>query len=110
METWKQERKAVTNENSKKKEVAIEKKAKVPDKNKSKENSRKKEGKKELQKDKNLQQWIRKQYQNGAEIACLCTSVFLLPGTGLLQTKNCIKKWFVSNDFRQQFNQVNLIV
>ncbi len=64
----------------------------------------------EIQKDKGLQRWITKQYQHGAEIACLCTAVFLLPATGLLQKRHCIKKWFVSNDFRQQFSQVNLIV
>ena len=50
LETWKQERKAAANENSKKKEVAIEKKVIVPVEKKSNDNSRNKEIQKELQK------------------------------------------------------------
>ncbi len=44
-----------------------------------------------LQKDKELQQWIRKQFQYGTEIAFMCTSVFLLPDTEILQ-KTLYKK------------------
>jgi transcriptional regulator GlxA family with amidase domain len=57
-----------------------------------------------------LKEWTKQQYRGGAEIAFLCTSVFLLPATGLLQNSQCKKEWFVSEEFRQQFRQVNLIV
>jgi transcriptional regulator GlxA family with amidase domain len=33
--------------------------------------------------------WIKKQYQNGAEIATICTGAFVLAASGLLDGKSC---------------------
>src|ERR671912_646046 len=38
---------------------------------------------------KELIEWIEKQYKNGAEIASICTGAFLLASTGLLDGKTC---------------------
>ncbi len=52
--------------------------------------------------------WIREQYKNGAEIAGICTGVFLLAASGLLDGKNCSTHWEAANDFRQMFPNVQL--
>lgn len=52
--------------------------------------------------------WITKQYKNGAEIASICTGVFLLASSGLLDGKNCSTNWAVEESFRKMFPKVNL--
>jgi transcriptional regulator GlxA family with amidase domain len=53
--------------------------------------------------------WIREQYKAGAEIATMCSGVFLLAATGLLEGKNCSTHWDVAANFRRLFPNVNLL-
>ncbi|TDQ30099.1 GlxA family transcriptional regulator [Tenacibaculum caenipelagi] len=53
--------------------------------------------------------WIKKQYDNGAEIASLCIGAFLLASTGLLDGKDCATHWLAACEFREMFPEVNLI-
>ncbi len=54
--------------------------------------------------------WIKKQrIENGAEIASLCKSAFILAETGLLNGKSCATHWTVHDDFKKRYPQVNLI-
>lgn len=53
--------------------------------------------------------WIKKQYENGTEVASLCVGAFLLAATGLLNNKKCATHWIVADVFRQMFPDVNLI-
>ncbi len=55
-----------------------------------------------------LTDWIVKQYQQGAEIASMCTGAFLLAATGLLDGKSCSTHWVVADNFRTRFPKVNL--
>ncbi|UXP31389.1 helix-turn-helix domain-containing protein [Reichenbachiella agarivorans] len=52
--------------------------------------------------------WIAKQYEEGAEVASICTGVFLLAASGLLEGKCCSTNWAVVDDFRRMFPKVNL--
>jgi len=52
--------------------------------------------------------WIRKQYQNGAEIASICTGAFLLAATGLLEGKACSTHWNAATGFRRLFPNIEL--
>ncbi len=47
--------------------------------------------------------WIYEHYKRNAEIASLCTGVFLLAATGLLKKRNCAVHWAVFNEFREMF-------
>ncbi|MCP9756832.1 helix-turn-helix domain-containing protein [Lacihabitans sp. CCS-44] len=47
--------------------------------------------------------WIRKQRENGAEVASLCLGAFLLASTGLLDGKKCSTHWGFTNEFRRMF-------
>src|SRR5580692_1874147 len=47
--------------------------------------------------------WIIEQYQNNAEIGCLCVGSFLLASTGLLDGKACAVHWAAANEFRAMF-------
>jgi transcriptional regulator GlxA family with amidase domain len=53
--------------------------------------------------------WIRKQYKDGAEIATMCSGVFLLAATGLLEGRSCSTHWNLADNFRRLFPNVNLL-
>jgi transcriptional regulator GlxA family with amidase domain len=53
--------------------------------------------------------WIREQYNKGAEVASLCVGAFLLAATGLLNGKKCSTHWDFQNEFRQMFPQVKVM-
>lgn len=53
-------------------------------------------------------QWIEAQYQQGAEAASMCTGVFMLASTGLLEKKTCSTHWSVSQNFRALYPGVKL--
>ncbi len=57
---------------------------------------------------KKLVDWIAKQYNDGAEIATICTGAFLLASSGLLDGRSCSTHWAVANNFRNMFPKVNL--
>jgi transcriptional regulator GlxA family with amidase domain len=52
--------------------------------------------------------WMKEQYKMGAEIASLCTGVFLLAATGLMNGNKDTTHWFVAADCRNAFCQVKL--
>ena len=53
--------------------------------------------------------WIRKMYENGAEVASLCVGTFLLAATGLLEGKQCATHWLGVTDFRKMFPDIDLV-
>ncbi len=53
--------------------------------------------------------WIKKQYEDGAEVATLCIASFFLAGTGLLNGRQCSTHWTAANDFRTMFPEVTLV-
>lgn len=57
---------------------------------------------------KNLVEWIEKQYKNGAEIASICTGAFLLAATGLLEGKSISTHWTATENFKAMFPKVKL--
>jgi len=52
--------------------------------------------------------WVEQQYKHGAEVASMCSGLFLLAATGLLDKKTCSTHWAVSDQFRAQHPGVNL--
>ncbi len=52
--------------------------------------------------------WIRDQYANGAEVACMCTGAYLLASTGLLNYQICSTHWNIADNFRDLFPEVIL--
>lgn len=52
--------------------------------------------------------WIAQQYNQGAEIASICTGAFLLASSGLLDGKTCSTHWSAAEQFRTMFPNVNL--
>ncbi len=52
--------------------------------------------------------WIAKQYKHGAEVASICTGAFLLASSGLLDGKTCSTHWAVAENFRKMFDKVDL--
>jgi transcriptional regulator GlxA family with amidase domain len=53
--------------------------------------------------------WIKKQYENGAEVASLCLGAFLLASTGLLKGRQIATHWLAANEFRSMFPDVTLV-
>ena len=53
--------------------------------------------------------WIREQYQQGAELASLCTGAFLLAASGLLNGRRCTTHWASADKFRRMFPAVELV-
>jgi transcriptional regulator GlxA family with amidase domain len=56
-----------------------------------------------------LIEWIANQYQNGAEIASICTGAFLLAATGLVEGKTCSTHWIATETFKKLYPKVNLV-
>ena len=52
--------------------------------------------------------WIRRQYDRGAHVASICTGVFLLAETGLLDGKSATLHWGFTEMFRHRYPRVNL--
>jgi len=54
--------------------------------------------------------WIKNhRIANGADIASLCRSAFLLAETGLLNGKSCATHWIVHDQFKNRYPKVNLV-
>jgi transcriptional regulator GlxA family with amidase domain len=52
--------------------------------------------------------WVKRQYENGAEIASMCTGAFMLASSGLLDGKICSTHWSAADTFRSMFPNVIL--
>ncbi len=61
-----------------------------------------------LEKNPELVFWIRRQYEQGAHVASICTGVFLLAETGLLDGKSATLHWGFTEVFRRRYPRVNL--
>ncbi len=55
-----------------------------------------------------LIQWIREQYETGAEVASICTGAFLLAATGLLDGKVCSTHWAFEGNLKLLFPKINV--
>src|SRR5690606_8919706 len=53
--------------------------------------------------------WIKKQFENGAEVASLCVGAFLLASTGLLNGKKCSTHWAYYREFKEMFPEVEVV-
>lgn len=62
-----------------------------------------------LEKNPELVPLIREQYEQGAHVASICTGVFLLAETGLLNGKSATLHWGFAEMFRQRYPRVNLM-
>ncbi len=63
---------------------------------------------KAVKENKQLIDWVEKQYKQGAEVASICTGAFFLASSGLLNGKSCSTHWSAADDFRIMFPEVNL--
>lgn len=61
-----------------------------------------------LEKNPELVPWIRQQYDQGAHVASICTGVFLLAETGLLDGKSATLHWGFGQMFRKRYPRVTL--
>jgi transcriptional regulator GlxA family with amidase domain len=61
-----------------------------------------------LEKTPELIPWIRRQYNQGAHVASICTGVFLLAETGLLNGKSATLHWGFTRMFRDNYPKVSL--
>jgi transcriptional regulator GlxA family with amidase domain len=61
-----------------------------------------------LQKSPELVPWIRRQYKRGSHVASICTGVFLLAETGLLDGKSATLHWGFAEMFHRKYPQVTL--
>lgn len=64
--------------------------------------------KKVMKENQPLIDWIERQYIEGAEVASMCTGLFLLASTGLVNGKTCSTHWAAEDNFRNSFPRVNL--
>ncbi|SFQ59618.1 GlxA family transcriptional regulator [Hymenobacter arizonensis] len=53
--------------------------------------------------------WVKRQHQQGAEVASLCMGAFLLAATGLLDGRKCATHWIAAHDFRLMYPNVTLV-
>lgn len=61
-----------------------------------------------LDKNPDVVPWIRDHYDRGAHVASICTGVFLLSETGLLDGKTATLHWGFAEMFRRRYPQVTL--
>jgi len=61
-----------------------------------------------LERNPELIPWIRHQYDQGAHVASICTGVFLLAETGLLNGKSATLHWGFTEMFRKRYPRVKL--
>jgi transcriptional regulator GlxA family with amidase domain len=61
-----------------------------------------------LQTSPELVPWVRRQYNQGAHVASICTGVFLLAETGLLDGKSATLHWGFAEMFRRKYPRINL--
>jgi len=61
-----------------------------------------------LDKNPELVPWIRRQYDQGAHVASICTGVFLLAETGLLDGKSATLHWGYTQMFSRRYPRVQL--
>jgi len=53
--------------------------------------------------------WISRMYQDGAEVASLCSGIYFLAEAGLLSGKSCTAHWHDKDDIVQRYPDVNFL-
>jgi len=53
-------------------------------------------------------EWLKKWYQQGADLASICTGTFTLTATGLLDGKTATTHWGVAKQFRAMYPNIDL--
>ena len=61
-----------------------------------------------MEKTPELVPWIRYHHDRGAHVASICTGVFLLAETGLLDGKSATLHWGFADEFRKRYPQIEL--
>ncbi len=54
--------------------------------------------------------WIRSNYENGTDLASICTGAFLLAETGLLDGKKATTHWASSDLFKERYPSTSLLI
>lgn len=57
-----------------------------------------------------ITRWIEKHYKLGAEIASMCSGIFMLASSGILEGKTCSTHWVHAETFKNSFPGINLKV
>lgn len=57
-----------------------------------------------------ITKWIETQYKHGAEIASMCSGIFMLASSGILQGKTCSTHWVHAQTFKNAFPGIDLRV
>jgi len=65
--------------------------------------------KKAIDENRKYTDWLTTQYQQGAEIVCLCVGSFYLASTGLLDDRKCAVHWAAKNEFQTLFPMVKVV-
>lgn len=61
-----------------------------------------------LKGNKTIINWIEQQYKLGAEVASMCSGIFMLASAGVLNGKTCSTHWAHAQTFRNAFPGVNM--
>ncbi|MFI5139427.1 MAG: GlxA family transcriptional regulator [Sphingobacteriales bacterium] len=54
-------------------------------------------------------EWINRMYQNGAEVASLCSGIYFLAEAGLLPGRSCTAHWSDMDDIVRRYPEVNFL-
>ena len=54
--------------------------------------------------------WLYKQYRNHVNICSICTGLFLLAESGILENNECTTHWRYANSFKQKYPEIKLII
>ena len=61
-----------------------------------------------VNKNKVMIDWIKRQYDKGAEVASICTGAFLLASSGILNGKSCSTHWSAADHLRTKFPEIDV--
>lgn len=61
-----------------------------------------------VKRNQSMADWIKKQYEKGAEVASICTGAFLLASAGILDGKSCSTHWSAAEDLKQKFPEIDV--
>ncbi|MBL7930434.1 MAG: helix-turn-helix domain-containing protein [Bacteroidia bacterium] len=55
-----------------------------------------------------ITKWIEKQYKLGAEVASMCSGIFMVASSGVLEGKTCSTHWIHAETFKNSFPGIDL--
>ena len=64
---------------------------------------------KAIERNRGYHEWLVSQYEQHAEVVCLCVGSFFLASTGLLNNKRCAVHWAARNEFQIRFPHVHIV-